>query len=209
VILALVDETRDMTLDGLRAALADQGLEFGYGTLWRFFDRRGITLKKDSACGRARAPRCRKARQAWFDRELDLDPDRLEIALSQKTRKLEDIGRRSSQDGVAGCWNPATSLTKCSGSLAFVFVVFGVIFVFVVLFVLRRVEFRALEHGKRKRLAKQIAFAAHPETLDGITLDRRNRHRMTAGFQHHDVALFQIHGLIPHVESRLLHDTAR
>jgi transposase len=46
VILALVDETRDMTLDGLRAALADQGLEFGYGTLWRFFDRRGITLKK-------------------------------------------------------------------------------------------------------------------------------------------------------------------
>jgi transposase len=46
VILALVDETRDMTLEELRAALADQGLEFGYGTLWRFFDRRGITLKK-------------------------------------------------------------------------------------------------------------------------------------------------------------------
>ena len=36
VILALVDETRDMTLEELRAALADQGLEFGYGTLWRF-----------------------------------------------------------------------------------------------------------------------------------------------------------------------------
>jgi transposase len=46
VIPALVDETRDMTLEELRAALADQGLEFGYGTLWRFFDRRGITLKK-------------------------------------------------------------------------------------------------------------------------------------------------------------------
>jgi transposase len=46
VILALVDETRDMTLEELRAALADQGLEFGYGTLWRFFERRGITLKK-------------------------------------------------------------------------------------------------------------------------------------------------------------------
>jgi transposase len=58
VILA---ETRDMTLEDLRAALADQGLEFGYGTLWRFFDRHGITLKKDSACERARAPRCRKA----------------------------------------------------------------------------------------------------------------------------------------------------
>ena len=45
-ILALVDETKDMTLEELRAALADQGLQFGYGTLWRFFDRRGITLKK-------------------------------------------------------------------------------------------------------------------------------------------------------------------
>jgi transposase len=46
VILALVDETRDITLEELRAALAAQGLKLGYGTLWRFFDRRGITLKK-------------------------------------------------------------------------------------------------------------------------------------------------------------------
>jgi transposase len=46
VILALVDETKDMTLEELRAALAERGLQFGYGTLWRFFDRRGITLKK-------------------------------------------------------------------------------------------------------------------------------------------------------------------
>ena len=46
VILALVDETKDITLEELRGALADQGLSFGYGTLWRFFDRRGITLKK-------------------------------------------------------------------------------------------------------------------------------------------------------------------
>ena len=46
VILALVDETKDMTLEELRAVLAARGLQFGYGTLWRFFDRRGITLKK-------------------------------------------------------------------------------------------------------------------------------------------------------------------
>ena len=45
-ILALVDEARDMTLEELRAALAQMGLRFGYGTLWRFFDRRGITVKK-------------------------------------------------------------------------------------------------------------------------------------------------------------------
>ena len=45
VILALLDETKDITLEELRAALAERGL-VGYGTLWRFFHRRGITLKK-------------------------------------------------------------------------------------------------------------------------------------------------------------------
>ncbi|MBJ7532580.1 hypothetical protein JDN40_00275, partial [Rhodomicrobium vannielii ATCC 17100] len=45
-ILALVDETPDMTLQELRAALQDRGIAAGYGTLWRFFDRRGVTLKK-------------------------------------------------------------------------------------------------------------------------------------------------------------------
>jgi transposase len=37
---------RDMTLLELRAELAERGLYFGYGTLWRFFDRHGYTRKK-------------------------------------------------------------------------------------------------------------------------------------------------------------------
>lgn len=45
-ILAVLDEARDQTLEELRAALAERGLRFGYGTLWRFFDRRQITVKK-------------------------------------------------------------------------------------------------------------------------------------------------------------------
>jgi len=44
VILALLDETKDITLEELRATLADRGLSFGYGTLWRFFHRRGIII---------------------------------------------------------------------------------------------------------------------------------------------------------------------
>jgi transposase len=56
VILALVDENKDITLEELRAALAAQGVRFGYGTLWRFFDRRGITMKK--------RPRMRASRSA-------------------------------------------------------------------------------------------------------------------------------------------------
>lgn len=46
LIMALVDETSDATPMELQARLAEQGHRFGIGTLWRFFDRRGITWKK-------------------------------------------------------------------------------------------------------------------------------------------------------------------
>ena len=45
-ILGVFEARRDMTLMELRAELAGRGLRFGYGTLWRFFDRRGYTRKK-------------------------------------------------------------------------------------------------------------------------------------------------------------------
>lgn len=45
-ILAVFHARRDMTLAELQAELAERGLQFGYGTLWRFFDRRGYTRKK-------------------------------------------------------------------------------------------------------------------------------------------------------------------
>lgn len=57
LILALVEDKPDMTLEELRAALAGRGVSVGYGTLWRFFDRRGITRKK-----RLRTPASRTAR---------------------------------------------------------------------------------------------------------------------------------------------------
>ena len=46
-LLGLIDETVDITLDEMRHRLAEErGVRAGYGTLWRFFDRRGITVKK-------------------------------------------------------------------------------------------------------------------------------------------------------------------
>ncbi len=45
-ILAVFHARRDMTLLELRSELAERGLRFGYGTLWRFFARRGYTRKK-------------------------------------------------------------------------------------------------------------------------------------------------------------------
>ena len=46
LILALVEEKPDITLVELRAALAEKGIGAGVATLWRFFERRRITLKK-------------------------------------------------------------------------------------------------------------------------------------------------------------------
>jgi transposase len=46
LILGLLDKKRDATLAELRAALAEHGVAVGSTTLWRFFERRKITLKK-------------------------------------------------------------------------------------------------------------------------------------------------------------------
>jgi transposase len=46
IILGLVTETPDMTLAELRERLKERRVSAGIGTLWRFFKRRRITLKK-------------------------------------------------------------------------------------------------------------------------------------------------------------------
>ncbi len=58
-ILGLVDGEPDITLAELRSALMARDLSFGQGTLWRFFKRRGYTLKK-----RPRMPPSRTARMS-------------------------------------------------------------------------------------------------------------------------------------------------
>jgi transposase len=45
-ILAEYEAKSDITLAELQCKLAAQGTNVGIGTLWRFFDRRRITLKK-------------------------------------------------------------------------------------------------------------------------------------------------------------------
>ena len=46
LIHTLLEETPDITVEELRAALAKRGHVFGYGTIQRFFRRHGITRKK-------------------------------------------------------------------------------------------------------------------------------------------------------------------
>ena len=54
-ILERIAAMPDLTLEELRAELKDRGVIVGYGTVWRFFEREDITVKKNRARGRARA----------------------------------------------------------------------------------------------------------------------------------------------------------
>jgi transposase len=49
LIRDLLDERPDITIAELRAALAERGHGFGYGTIQRFFRRHGLTRKKRPA----------------------------------------------------------------------------------------------------------------------------------------------------------------
>jgi transposase len=52
-LLGEIERTPDVTLAELQARLAERGVPVGIGSLWRFFDRRGISFKKNRARRRA------------------------------------------------------------------------------------------------------------------------------------------------------------
>lgn len=54
LILGLNERRPDMTLAEIQAELAEAGVQVGIGTLWRFFDRHGITRKKSQRTRRSR-----------------------------------------------------------------------------------------------------------------------------------------------------------
>lgn len=53
-LLAVIAETPDMTLDELVVAVHKRKIVGSRSALWRFLDRHGITLKKNSARSRTR-----------------------------------------------------------------------------------------------------------------------------------------------------------
>jgi transposase len=54
-LLARIAAVPDLTLEEIRAELAERGKPVGYGTVWRFFAAEGISFKKNRARRRARA----------------------------------------------------------------------------------------------------------------------------------------------------------
>jgi transposase len=70
-LLRLIDERPDATLAEMRALLRERGVTTSNASLWRFFDLRGVSFKKNRAGGRTVArgrgsrPRCLEARAGF------------------------------------------------------------------------------------------------------------------------------------------------
>jgi transposase len=78
LIHAALAEVPDITLPELKARLAQQGAQVSVSALWRFCRRHKITRKKKTAhAAEQDRPDIRKRRAAWFESQLDLDPERL------------------------------------------------------------------------------------------------------------------------------------
>lgn len=55
-LIERIARTPDVTLAELQAGLAERGVSAGIGTLWRFFERHGISFKKNRARHRTGSP---------------------------------------------------------------------------------------------------------------------------------------------------------
>jgi transposase len=123
-IWALHEAAPDITLAELRAMLADEGIAVAVSTLWRFFARHRHTRKKktDHAQEQDR-PDVLSAREAWFEDQLDLDPETLifvdETGASTKMARRygrAPLGERLRMAVPHGHWMTTTPASARAGS---------------------------------------------------------------------------------------------
>ena len=67
----------DLTLEEIqRRLLAERQHKAGLGSVWRFFDRHGISFKKSIRAAEQDRPDVAAARTAWAENQPRLDPAR-------------------------------------------------------------------------------------------------------------------------------------
>ena len=94
VVLALLDETSDMTLAEIATHLEDEhGLRVSQSAVWRFFHRRGITFKKTAHASEQQRADVLRRRRAWLDTQPHLDPEKLVFV--DETGASTKMARRS------------------------------------------------------------------------------------------------------------------
>jgi hypothetical protein len=103
-ILALVAEQPDLTLDETLVELRKRRIKTSRSSLWRFFDRHNITLKKSLQAAERQRADVARARRRWIREQGFLDPARLvfidETAVSTNMARLR--GRAASGVRVIG-----------------------------------------------------------------------------------------------------------
>ncbi|HEU4956355.1 MAG TPA: IS630 family transposase [Sphingomicrobium sp.] len=98
-LLDLVRREPDLTLEEIQGRLLDERQrKAGIGSVWRFFDRHGISLKKSVRAAEQDRPDVAAARMAWADGQTKLDPERLvfidETGTSTNMARLRGRARR-------------------------------------------------------------------------------------------------------------------
>ncbi|MGO9774140.1 MAG: IS630 family transposase [Roseiarcus sp.] len=77
-LLELVRQEPDLTLEEIRGRLLDERQhKAGLGSVWRFFDRHGISFKKSVRAAEQDRPDVAAARAEWAKDQAELDPERL------------------------------------------------------------------------------------------------------------------------------------
>ena len=114
--MALVRERPDISLAEIAEHLAEKQLVSACpATVWYFFDRRGISFKKTAHAAEQEWPDVAVRRQAWFDAQPYLDPEKLifidETGASTKMARLRGRTRRGERCRAAvphGHWKTTT-----------------------------------------------------------------------------------------------------
>lgn len=116
VILGAVEAQKDITLSELADLVArEHGASFAPSTVHRFLTRHRITLKKAAHAAEQERPDVAHRRQAWFDAQPDLTPERLvfidETGASTKMARLRGRAPRGQRCRAAvphGHWKTTT-----------------------------------------------------------------------------------------------------
>ena len=116
VLLGVIEAQVDISLVELAELLRrDHGLPVAPSTVWRFLKRHDITIKKTAHASEQDRPDVAERRQAWFDSQPDLDPDKLvfidETGASTKMARLRGRAKRGERCRAAvplGHWKTTT-----------------------------------------------------------------------------------------------------
>ena len=109
-------ERPDISLAEIAERLAEkQAVSACPATIWYFFDRRGISFKKTAHAAEQERPDVAARRQAWFDAQPDLDPEKPifidETGASTKMARLRGRAKRGERCRAAvphGHWKTTT-----------------------------------------------------------------------------------------------------